>query len=310
MKQPFITHKGITPLRFGIAALLAFLILLASILFLDGRDVDRLKTEYEKSMEKIRLVQTMQSELLASAEAEKSAVMADTDQASHALARQSLQSSQDVEKARLALEALVEKNGEEAASIADFTASWEKLRQIDQEILSLAVQNTNLKALRLSIGPAAAAMSAMREALEKLMDWAAVPQINDAGIIRLAARALADGLTIYSLQTPHIAENTDAGMDGIEAKMTRLDKRARQALIQLETLVREAGKPLLVEAQNSFREFEAINKEIIDLSRQNTNIRSFAGSMGQKRQVMSLCLSRLNALQVVVKENATFKARR
>lgn len=86
--------------------------------------------------------------------------------------------------------------------------------------------------------------------------------------------------------------------------------RARQALSRLDALVEGAGKPLIGEALKAYGEFQAIHMEIIDLSRQNTGIRSFAESLGHKREMMTLCLSQLNALQEVVKENATFKATR
>lgn len=310
MKPAFITNRGVTTIRFGIAALLALLTLLSAILLIYGRHTDRLKSNYEHLVEKTRLVQTMRSELLASAEAEKSAVMADTDEASNAFSDQSEQSSQNVEKARLALQALIEKDSGEAKSLDEFTSSWEKLRQVDRQILSLAVQNTNLKALRLSIGPAAEALKRLQAALDQLMDWAADPAIHDTGILRLAAAALADSLNLHALETPHITEATDAGMGAIEAKMKPLDERVRQALNRLDALVKGAGKPLLGEAWSAFGEFQTLHKEVIDLSHRNTNIRSFAESLGQKRQMMTLCLSQLKALQEVVKENATFKATR
>jgi hypothetical protein len=219
-----------------------------------------------------------------------------------------MQASQNVERARIAFEALVEKNAEEAKILNDFTACWEKLRGIDKEVLSLAVQNTNIKALRLSFGPAAIAIRNMEEALNKLMDWAAVSHPDQAAIIRLASKALTAALSIYTLEAPHIAETTDAGMDAIEVNMKLLDERVGDALVRLSAQAGESGKLFLGEARESYREFQAINIEIINLSRQNSNVRSFAESLGQKRHTMALCLDRLNALQEAVQENATFKA--
>lgn len=310
MKPSFSANQGSSAFRFGIAALAVFLIMLSAILYIDGRDTKRFKTDYEKWAEKTRLMQTMRSELLASAEAEKSAVMADTDEASRAFADQSERSAQNVEHARVALAAQIEKSGREATTLDEFSASWEKLRQIDRQILSLAVQNTNLKALRLSMGPAAAAVKHLQEALDRLMAWAEDPAIQAAGVLRPAAGALADSLNLFALETPHIIEATDAGMEEIETKMAQLDERVRQTLSHLDTLVHGAGKPLIGEAWNAYGEFQAIHREIIALSRQNTNVRSFAESLGHKREMMTLCLSQLNALQEVVKENATAKATR
>ncbi len=310
MKKSLFSNKGMPSLQIGIVISLAVLLFFIVFFFINRQNMNRLKTEYEKSVIKTNLVQTMKNELLTSAEAEKSSVMADTDETSKAFAEQSIQASQKVERARIAFEALVQKNSEEAKSLDDFTACWEKLRGIDNEVLSLAVQNTNLKAFRLCFGPAAVAIRHMEKALNELMDWAAASHPDKAVVIRLSSKALTDVLDIYTLEAPHIAETTDAGMDAIEVNMKQLDEKENVALSRLDALVGGTGKRLLGEALKSYREFQTINAKIIELSRRNSNIRSLAESLGQKRHVMALCLDRLNALQEVVHENATFKATR
>jgi hypothetical protein len=100
-------------------------------------------------------------------------------------------------------------------------------------------------------------------------------------------------------------------MDIIEAKMRQSDERVHHALNRLDaTVQRGTVKPLIAEARHAFKEFQTIHEEIINLSRRNTNIRSFVESLDQKRQMMTLCLSQLNALQEMIKENAPFKATR
>ena len=305
--KAFHSNKGISSIQVGVAISLAFLLFFIVTFFLGHNDSNRLKTEFEKATRKIQLVQAMRSDLLSSAEAEKSSVMADTDEASIKFAEQSVQASQNVEKARIELEALIVKNSTEANHFADFSSCWERLRKIDAEVLSLAVQNTNLKALRLSFVPAAAAISHMEESLNQLMDWTASSS-DEARIIRLASKALTGALNIYTLQAPHIAETTDTGMDRIEANMKQLDEQVRDALNSLDNLVGESGKLLIGEAWKHYQHFQTINAEVIDLSRQNTNIRSFAVSMGQKRNIMAQCLDLLNGLQDAVREAAEPKA--
>ena len=255
------------------------------------------------------MVQTMKSELLASAEAEKSSVMADTDEASTAFAEQSIRASQNVERARIEFKALTKENSREANLLDDFSSCWGKLREIDQEVLSLAVQNTNLKALRLSFVPAATVIGHMEEELKQLMD-SAPSSPAAAGIIRLASKALTEALNIYALEAPHIAETTEAGMDRIETNMKQRDEQVRDALNNLDSLMGESGKPLIREARKSYQHFQTINSEIIGLSRRNSNIRSFAVSLGQKRIAMAQCLDLLNALQDAVREGAEIRATR
>jgi hypothetical protein len=85
------------------------------------------------------------------------------------------------------------------------------------EVLSLAVQNTNLKAFRLSFVPAAEALRRLEEALNHLMD--AVATSPDAvPITRLAAATLTDTFHIQALQAPHIAETSATRMDEIERR--------------------------------------------------------------------------------------------
>ena len=299
-----------TSLQAGIIIASVVLLFFIVFFFIDHQNVNRLKSLYEKSLDKTRLVQTMKNELLASSEAEKSAVMADTDEASNAFAEQSMQASQHVERARVAFKALIEKSSREAKGFDDFTACWEKLRGIDKEVLSLAVQNTNLKALRLYFGPAAIAIRHMEEVLNQLMDRAMASHSDKAVIIRLASKVLTDALDIYTLEARHIAETTNGGMDAIEVNMKQLNGQGSDALIRLNALVSGAGKRLLGDAQKFYQEFQIINTKIIDLSRRNSNIRSFAESLGQKRHVMAMCLNHLNSLQEAVQADATFKATR
>jgi uncharacterized protein YukE len=305
----FHSDKGITSIQVGVALSLVILLFFFAAFLLRLGGSSRLKTALEKTTQKTQLVQTMRSELLASAEAEKSAVMADTDEASNAFAEESMQASQSVEKARIELEALTRDSSRETKLLDDFSSCWGKLREVDKEVLSLAVQNTNLKALRLSFGPAASDIRNMSTALNQLMDSTASSP-HAAEIIRLASNALTDAFNIYALQAPHIAETTDAEMERIETSMKQYDGQVRDALNRLEALLGDSNNHLLGEARKSYQDFQTINAQIIDLSRRNSNIRSFAVSMGQKRNTMAECLNRLDALNDAVREGVTFKATR
>lgn len=200
----------------------------------------------------------MRSDLRASAEAEKSSVMANTDEASKSFAEQSMQASENLERAPIELEALIEKNSKEAKLLDEFSSCWGRLGGLDKGILSLSVQNSNLKALRLSFVPAAIAIRHMEAALNKVMDTE-TSYPDAAKIIRLASEALIDALNIYALQAPHIAETTDVGMDRIEANMNQMDEQVRQTLNRLDPLVGDSVKPLMSRAQKSYQGFEKIN---------------------------------------------------
>ena len=300
-------NRGMTSRQVGVAIVLVLLLSSIVIFLLRHEDANWLQSAFERSVQRLQLIQAMSRDLLAAAEAEKSAVMADTDEASQAFAEQSLQASHNVEKTRRELEPLLGGNRQEAHLFREFSHCWEKLQDIDREVLSLAVQNTNLKALRLSFIPAAEATRSMEEALNHLMD--VVSSSPDAvQLIRLAAKAVMGALNIYMLQAPHIAESTVTRMDEMEAVMKSLDAQVTDALQSLQALVDEPGRPFLEAAWAAYKDFQNINAAIVDLSRQNSNIRSYALSLGQKRKTTAQCQDVLAALQETVQQSMTYKA--
>jgi Four helix bundle sensory module for signal transduction len=299
--------KGITSMQVGVALALVLVLLFPVAFLLRHEDANWFQSALEQSMKKIHIIQTMRRDLLASAEAEKSAVMAETDEASQAFAEQSTQAAHHVETARQALEPLVGSSHQEAELFQEFSQCWEQLQVIDREVLSLAVQNTNLKALRLSFGPAADAMRRMENALTHLMEVDPASP-NAAGIARRAAQAVIGALHMYTLHAPHIAESTTARMEEMEASMHRLDAQVTEALQSLHALVDEPGTPFLDAAWAAYKDFHNINAEIVALSRQNSNIRSYALSLGQKRKTAAQCQDVLASLQETVQQSMTYKA--
>jgi len=305
----FHSDKGITRIQVGVAIALALVLSFIVAFLLRHEDATWLHSAFERSVKKLQIIQAISRDLLASAEAEKSAVMADTDEASQAFAEQSTQAAHHVEKARRELEHLLGGSRQEAHLFREFSQCWEKLQEIDREVLSLAVQNTNLKALRLSFVPAAEAMRRMEKALNHLMDLLSSSP-NALGITRRASQAVIGALNIYTLQAPHIAESTAARMDEMEADMTRLDAQVTEALQSLQALVDEPGTPFLDAARASYQDFQKLNAEIVELSRQNNDIRSFALSLGQKRKTTAQCQDVLAALQEMVRQSMSYKATR
>jgi hypothetical protein len=307
--RPRHGDKGLTSLQVGIAIAVVLLLSFLVVFLLRHEDAYWLQSAFERSVKKLQIIQTMRRDLLASVEAEKSAVMAETDDASQAFAEQSVQASQQVEQARRALEPLLERDRQQMQLFQEFSRCWDQLQAIDREVLSLAVQNTNLKALRLSFGPAADALGRMEKSLNHLMD--AVPASPDAvGIIRHAAQAVIGAYNLYTLQAPHIAESTAARMDEMEAAMKSLDAQVTAALQSLQALVDEPDKPSLAAAWASYQDFQSIHAEIVALSRQNSNVRSFALSLGQKRKTTAQCQDMLAALQEAVQQSMAYKATR
>jgi hypothetical protein len=248
----------------------------------------RMLLAFESRAAKERLVAEMQYKLQTAAEAEKNAVMAITDEESASFAEESRGVSADVEAARKKLGRLIDADGrqEEIEPFAQFSEAWKKHQRLDREVLALAVENTNLKAMKLSFGPA-------KEALQQMEAALGATTTADSTAQQAASQALVAALKVHALQARHIAEANDAEMDRIEEEMATFDRQAKEGL----------GAIASDEAQAAYSQFQEINTKIIELSRRNSNVRSAAISLGEKRQVTAECRKLLSALHEAIQSD-------
>jgi hypothetical protein len=277
------------------------LAMLGAFLFGQARGSRGLGTILQDNITKSRLVAGMQENLLVSAEAEKSAVMAETDAASEAFAAESRRASATVESDRKELARLIDGGAqpEEVRHLREFSTCWTRYQEIDDEILRLAVENTNLKAQRLSFVPAPAALDRMQAALDTVVADTGT-SVEAAAIAKRAYQVMPAALRIHALEGRHIAESNDAEMDKIDAEMKLLDGKVNEGLSALSALSDDAGKAAIEAARAAYADFQRVHTEVLALSRRNSNVCSFAMSLGQKRKVMAECQDRLNALQEAV----------
>jgi len=231
------------------------------------------------------------------ADASNRAVMADTDEASVAFAREAGQAAAAVQKDVDALGPLLEglRYSEEKALLREFSARFAEYRTLDRTILDLAVENTNLKAQALSFGEAQQAADALRDSLDAVAP--SDPARDRWHVKALAAEALAEAREIQALQAPHIAEDEEASMSAIEKRMASSEAAARGALRALASLVQPASRPQLTSAAAALDRLMEVNARIIGLSRRNTNVRSLALSLTEKVKITAACEDRLRALR-------------
>src|SRR4029077_12121776 len=133
------------------------------------------------------------------------AVMADTDETSKDAAQEAMKARQQVEHDIAALEPILKGLGYTAdiQSLDEFKAQYAEYKKIDDETLNLAVENTNLKAQRLSFTTAQAAVDDLRNALASLPGVARSP--DRTRVEALSAQAIAAALSIQVVQARHIA---------------------------------------------------------------------------------------------------------
>ncbi len=261
-------------------ALAAFMIALSGLaLWYLGRG-EHLESAFVRDSQKAQLVSRMRADLYAAAEAEKSAVLAETDAASQDNARRAQAAAEQVAAALKEFKALPVGNPEEVERLRRFEDALAEYRKVDEEVLALAVQNTNLKAFALSFGPASEALAKMEQALKPVLEAGGKGGKSTEAALS-ASRALSEALRIQALHAPHITEKSDARMDELEQRMAEADKEIRAGLGGLGP---SGGKAL-----TAYEEFQKITVEVVRLSRLNTNVRSLDLSLGRKVKVLAVC---------------------
>jgi hypothetical protein len=247
---------------------------------------------------RVDLVGRMQLDLASASEAEKSAVLAITDQESQTHADQARAASAQVVQEQHQLGALLVNGGgaREQELLSQFAKVFGDFQHIDDEVLALAVKNTNLKAYSLLFGPAADTQAEMDAALERVVTKYA-ESADAKRVLPLAYGARLGVLRIQALLAPHIAEESDAKMDQMEASMTQEENQIQKDLSGLAGLGKLVSDPNLSAATSSFAQYSELKARILPLSRENTNVRSLALSLNQKRKAMIVCLDALNALK-------------
>ena len=258
---------------------------------------DGSKAVLNQQAEAHRIAARLHVQFSHAADASNRAVMADTDEASAAAAREAEQATKAVEQDTETLRRVLDELGDrdEARELDTFKTRFAQYRALDADILPLAVENTNIKAQRLSFGAAQDAVDALRKSVEAAGRLAA-PK-DKASVDALVLRATASVLEVQVIQARHIAESDEAAMTRMESTMKSSEAAARKALEALTGLLPPAARPQLGEAAAALDRLTTTNAEIVTLSRRNSNVRSLALSLGKKRTVTAECDESLQALQ-------------
>jgi hypothetical protein len=253
-------------------------------------------TAFEHLDEARELAATVRLNLAKAAEASDQAVMADTDAASIAFARDADRVKDDVRAGAAALARLLERLNlpSESQTLAEFRARFDEYAKVDRGVLELAVENTNLKAQRLSFGPVRQAADAFRDGLEAAVKT--IPDKDRCRADRLVAAAVLAVRDVQILQAPHIAEAEDAAMTTLERQMTERETAARAAVDTLAGLVGPRGQAGIADTRGALERFAASSRQLIALSRRNTNVRSLEIALNRMPALAAACDAKLEEL--------------
>jgi hypothetical protein len=275
----------------------AFLVVLAASALGCGRE--NVNVTLQKVSQARELTADLTVQFTMASDAANRAVMADTDEASIEFAKESRTATAAVLKDVDALHATLStlSYADEDTLLSAFANNFAEYRRLDDNVLGLAVENTNLKAQRLAFGPAQDAANAFRDALKGLT----AANASDAWHVEaLSATAVMTVREIQVLQGPHIADADEAVMTKMEKQMSTSQTAARKSLDTLRPLVSAVSRPRLDAAAAALQKFLELNTQIIALSRRNTNVHSLMLSLDEKRKMTLACQDNLRALQAAL----------
>jgi hypothetical protein len=226
----------------------------AAVLFVLLLVVVRYRTDpsllVEQRARRLDLVERMRYSLAAASEAEKSAVLAVTDNDARAFADQARAGTGEVERLRTELSDLfaADATPKQRALFATFSKRFADFQRIERDLLILAVKNTNIKAFALAFGPAHETAEETDSALSRLL----AKHVTLPKVLLLAAGAQAAALRLETLLAPHIAEQSDQKMDEIEMRMAADDREVREGFAGLAAQPELGADSDLATAQSSY----------------------------------------------------------
>lgn len=295
---PFITLAVLAALFFG------------AFLYGRGSGEKTIRARVQAILQENNLLGAVKYRYLSALETEKSAVMADTDELSAEFAQEARLHAEKLDQALQALHGSYQARQAvaETHALLAFGECWEEIRKLDENILTLAVQNTNLKAGRLSHGVAISSLRDLDAALARLI-FAERENPEVESLRRHAERIQLAAWRIQALHFPHVDESEIGRMSEIEKEASGLRHEAKGVMESMWFQVSPEGRPHMSSAQAAFSRHAEFTTEIFALSRENSNLISLRLSLGQKRKLAATCGDRLQVL-VELNQSPQFKATR
>ncbi len=242
---------------------------------------------------RLDMVHTMRLALLDASQSQDSAVIAQDASVVEAAIQRGEASLTRFESA---IQKLKQSVGDDFTTdrLPDIELRFAEFKTIYDQIAKLIAQNTNRKAYALATGRFLEVLNESDALLASLIDRSR----SDGSLQLQREPAYEIRLSLLRIQTaliPHIFESSDTIMDKLELQID-----AQEALIDknLQALTAaDVGDSDVTALTNKLTELQKLQLQIVGLSRENSNVRSEALSVRQRRDAFLSCESALVELE-------------
>lgn len=277
---------------------LAFIALLTVLYWLreDGNPNEQLASKAKR----VELVHAMRLALAAASEAENSAVMSAAERDSETFVQQARAATEELDRAFAALQEDLtrQKDPHALELLKQVETAIQEFRRVDGELLSVAVQDSNRKAYQLAFGPFTQSIQQLDQALAaRAAGTASADATQRLQTVESISQARIGLLRMYAILLPHIAEESNEKMDALESQLAQEERTVADVVKSLSEAENSGGAPPDKPLAALLDAVRALQSQILKLSRENTDVRSVALALNEKRQAMLACQDALVVLE-------------
>ena len=243
---------------------------------------------------------------LASIRAQKNSVLSPDDEVSKsfaAISRASLTESRDLIDM---LKELVNKDRVEGqlAAVENVTEALDSVEKVNDRVLELAVQNTNVKARKLLSGDIQRQIEVLAARFHLWVDDVTSKEVLDIQGMKQLKTLYEIHECLMGIQpnaNKHIESSSDSDMSAQEKKLEELQDQIQNGL-----MVASSGDVAnQVEVRAMLSDMRAAIIKVVQLSRLDTNNRSTAMSLNESKAANDKCVKRLGELDKLLAAEAT-----
>ncbi|MFT6285631.1 MAG: CheY-like chemotaxis protein/signal transduction histidine kinase [Alcanivorax sp.] len=224
--------------------------------------------------------------------AEKNLVLTHTQTAKDTYTQIMLDLEVEIDRRFEKLQARLEADGEDMDLFRESKRAYKNYRAHNTEVRRLARENGNRRAFDLATGEGRLLADQAELQLEIVVKENIARHIENTRLLALVndrkllvARMVQDMLAIHRAEKNLILEKTQVGMDGFSDSLAIYKSDLQDKIKRLKILSRDDELINLEDFEQSWFTFLAVNEQVRELSRQNSNRRAFDLAAGAGREL-------------------------